>query len=26
MIVLGVLGLFGLVLSAVGLWKREWRD
>jgi hypothetical protein len=26
MIVLGVLGLFGFVLSAVGLWKREWRD
>ena len=26
MIVLGVLGLFGLVLSAVGLWKREWGD
>ncbi len=26
MIVLGVLGLFGLVLSVVGLWKREWAD
>ena len=26
LIVLGVLGLFGLVLSAVGLWKREWAD
>ena len=24
LIVLGVLGLFGLVLSAVGLWKREF--